>query len=157
MLSIILCNSFLFFLMKNGYDTPLLMSLAILNNNIFLNDLFPDEPYKSANHYWPLTKIEKKKEKIVKDECGKTNAKVSDGVRTTTDIQLGTVVSLNSKRDSLVMTPLKSRCISDPSYCELGITIEFWLRFRKGQSKFKFNLVFTLYSIGRYYDRRYYG
>ena len=89
------------------------------------------KPYKSANHYWPLTKIEKRK--IVKDECGKTNAKVSDGVTTKNDVQLATVVSFNKKTDSMVMTPIESRCISDPSNCQQGITIEFWLKFRSGE------------------------
>ena len=68
----------------------------------------------------------------MKDECGKTNARVSDGVTTKNDIELGRVVSLHTKRDYLIMTPLKSRCISDPFYCEQGITIELWLKFRRG-------------------------
>lgn len=90
--------------------------------------LFPAKPY----NYWPLTKIEKK-DKIVKDVSGRTNAKVSDGVTTKKDGQLGTVVSLNTESDSLEMTPLESECISDPSHCEQGITIAFWLKFRRGK------------------------
>jgi hypothetical protein len=72
----------------------------------------------------------------VKDECGKTNAKVSNGVRTKNDAQLATVVSFNTKSDSMEMKPLKSRCISDPSHCKQGITIEFWLKFRGGEFNF---------------------
>ena len=94
--------------------------------------LFSAKPYKSADHYWPLTKVERKN-KVVKDECGKTHANASDGVTTKIDGQLGTIVSLNTKTDSLKMRPLKSRCIIDPSYCEEGITIEFWLKFLEGK------------------------
>ncbi|XP_028409012.1 uncharacterized protein LOC114531600 isoform X2 [Dendronephthya gigantea] len=91
------------------------------------------EPYSSAVHYWPLTKIEKQELKISKDECGETDAKVSDGVKTKKDAQLGSVVSLYTKNVSLVMEPLHSRCIYDPSYCKKGITIEFWIKFRTGE------------------------
>ena len=63
---------------------------------------------------------------------GMTNADVSEGVTTKFDDQLGRVVSLNAKDDSLVMDPLKSRCISDPTTCRMGVTVGFWLKFRKG-------------------------
>lgn len=90
------------------------------------------EPYSSAVHYWPLTKIEKEKNNISKDKCGKTDAKVSDGVTTKIDPQLGSVVSLNTKSASLVITLLQFRCIYDPSHSKNGITIEFWLKFQRG-------------------------
>ena len=111
------------------------MCCLIWTVNLFLIILFQygssAKPYQSANHYWPFTKIEKRK--TVKDECGKTNAKVSDGVTTKNDAQLATVVSFNKNSDSMVMTPIEARCISDPSNCQQGITIEFWLKFRSGE------------------------
>lgn len=67
-------------------------------------------------------------------------------VTTKRDAQLGTVVSLSSKSDYLVMNSLKSRCISDPSRCKQGITVEFWLRFRGGELIFSF-IAFNLLSL----------
>ena len=82
----------------------------------------------------------------MKDECGKTHANASDGVTTKIDGQLGTVVSLNTKTDSLKMRPLKSRCIIDPSYCEEGITIEFWLKFLEGKMLLSLIVILLLWN-----------
>ncbi|EDO45822.1 predicted protein [Nematostella vectensis] len=97
--------------------------------------------YPNALHYWPFNSTTPSRTLL--DVRGNCKTLTYNGVRTTYAEQLGPVLSLDGVDDWILISGLKSKCINDPTLCDDGLTVAFWLKYHAGE---------FILSGGRYTD-----
>ncbi|XP_032218231.2 uncharacterized protein LOC5517955 isoform X4 [Nematostella vectensis] len=97
--------------------------------------------FPKAAHYWPFNATTPYETML--DVRGRSKTLTYNGVRTTYAEQLGPVLSLDGVDDWILISGLKSKCINDPTLCDDGLTVAFWLKYHAGE---------FILSGGRYTD-----
>ncbi|XP_022796048.1 uncharacterized protein LOC111334546 isoform X2 [Stylophora pistillata] len=81
-------------------------------------------PYLSAEHYWPMHNITNG---ILEDVRGAAHTVVHEG-KIVIVPQLGYALSLDGKDDWVDTGGFNADCVTEPSRCENGFTMSFWLK-----------------------------
>ncbi|EDO45885.1 predicted protein [Nematostella vectensis] len=104
---------------------------------------FQGSRYPNAVHYWPFNSTTPSRTLL--DVRGNCKTLTYNGVRTTYAEQLGPVLSLDGVDDWILISGLKSKCINDPTLCDDGLTVAFWIKYHAGE---------FILSGGRYTDHQ---
>ena len=75
------------------------------------------------------------KKKLV-DMRGNVSAEAHNGVKTSTAEQLGAVLTLNGRDNTIELRNLADTCIGDPTECTEGLSVAFWIRYAQGKEFF---------------------
>ncbi len=108
------------------YYIQLVLSISILNLIKLL--LFPDPAYRRASNFYLLIKD------ILLDIRGQCTVKMTPrGFNVVKTCQLGKVISLNGRDESIQIQTREQSCITNPDLCSNGLSIGFWLLMKGGK------------------------
>ncbi|XP_078366665.1 protocadherin Fat 4-like [Oculina patagonica] len=82
------------------------------------------------DHQWPLDREENGK---VVDIRGSVQGVLNNGAKVVSDPDFGDVVSLEAPGAWILMGDFRDDCISNPTLCDDGLSVAFWLKFISGQ------------------------
>ena len=80
------------------------------------------------------------------DMRGNASAQAYNGVQMITTEQLGEALVLDGKDSFIELKDVKSRCIVDPTDCNEGLSVAFWIKYTGGNRMF-FSLLSCYESI----------